>query len=518
MSCTFASALDRHARPAYPQGRAVAQAPSCTVLRPHRGALAQLGEHSLCKRRVAGSNPAGSTKEKAVAQAKGRAANRRARPPSYPTAAFRLLYIHPLAHTRPAAAHDRQRSSSFAGQPTSRLRRHGPPQGRGLRPAPVRRRRARAARGKPTPTRAHSRPLPRHRPSILRQRSTRRTPRQPLSSPPTATPSAPPTPRSTSSPAGRSSTPREEDPAPHLLTTYWTLSEATGKSERTLMRHLVEDGHPWSPTVRHLVDVRHNYGELKSGDVSRPCIVGTVIRFFPRGRQSPNARVKRWGERDLIEEADAGRTSACRPSRDRYGRRSPRMSAYRPVREEARNHNWVMLHVGRSLEPVREDLATLYADIPDAHVLNALRADLSIAVGRAETRGQSVRRARKRWVNLAATILARRFRDDRPRDHVPLPEPRDGIAGYRFRNGRARAGAGRWLHQPVAPGAVGGVARGGRDGLEPTPGRCCLASRAWQSRRGRWASASRWRGRGPWSSRRASTRSSGTTASGAGHA
>jgi hypothetical protein len=58
-------------------------------------------------------------------------------------------------------------------------------------------------------------------------------------------------------------------------------------------------------------------------------------------------------------------------------------------------------------------------------------------VGRAETRGQSVRRARKRWVNLAATILARRFQDDRPRDHVPLPEPRNGIAGYRFRNGRA---------------------------------------------------------------------------------
>jgi hypothetical protein len=203
------------------------------------------------------------------------------------------------------------------------------------------------------------------------------------------------------------------------------------------MRHLVEDGHPWSPTVRHLVDVRHNYGELKAGDASRPCIVGTVIRFFPRGRQSPNARVKRWGERDLIEEADAGRTRACRPSRDRYGRRSPRMSAYRPVREEARNHNWVMLHVGRSLQPVREDLATLYADIPDAHVRNALRADLSAAVGLAEARGQSVRRARKRWVNLSATILARRFGDDRPRDHVPLPETRDGIAGYRFRAGRA---------------------------------------------------------------------------------
>ena len=90
------------------------------------------------------------------------------------------------------------------------------------------------------------------------------------------------------------------------------------------MRHLVEDGHPWSPTVRHLVDLRHNYGELKAGDVSRPCIVGTVIRFFPRGRQSPNARVKRWGERDLIEEADAGRTSACRPVAGRATVGAPR--------------------------------------------------------------------------------------------------------------------------------------------------------------------------------------------------
>ena len=156
-----------------------------------------------------------------------------------------------------------------------------------------------------------------------------------------------------------------EDPAPHLLTTYWTLSEATGKSERTLMRYLVEDGHPWSSTVRHLLDLRHNYGELRDGHRRRPCIVGTVIRFFPRGRLSVNARVKRWGERDLMAEADAGRTRVCRARRERYGRRAPRMSAYRSVREEARKHNWVLLHVGRSLEPVREDLATLYADIGD---------------------------------------------------------------------------------------------------------------------------------------------------------
>src|SRR5690606_18008478 len=79
----------------------------------------------------------------------------------------------------------------------------------------------------------------------------------------------------------------EADPAPHLLTTYWSLEEATGRSSRTLMRHLVEPAHPWSETVRKLIDARHNYGEMLVGDSTRPCIVGTVIRFFPRGRLTP---------------------------------------------------------------------------------------------------------------------------------------------------------------------------------------------------------------------------------------
>ncbi len=67
----------------------------------------------------------------------------------------------------------------------------------------------------------------------------------------------------------------------------------------------------------------------------------------------------------------------------------------------------------------------------------SLCAALSLAVDRAEARGQSVHRARRHRLNLSAMILARRFGDDQPRDHVPLPEPRDGIAGYRFRDGRA---------------------------------------------------------------------------------
>lgn len=230
----------------------------------------------------------------------------------------------------------------------------------------------------------------------------------------------------------------DNDPAPHLLTTYWALEEATGKSGRTLMRYLIEDGHPWSEAVRKFIDLRHNYGEMLVGESSRPCIVGTVIRFFPKGRLSPRARVCRWGQRDLIAEADAGRTRPCRQQPARYQRRTPRMSAYTALKEQAERFNWVMIHVGRpSDRKDRESFADLYADIPKQHVLNALRADLSIQLERAEAVGHSLARTRSRWVELAATTLARRFSDDVPKPHAALPAPRDGIHGYRFHAGRA---------------------------------------------------------------------------------
>lgn len=230
----------------------------------------------------------------------------------------------------------------------------------------------------------------------------------------------------------------DDDPAPHLLTTYWTLEEATGKSDRTLMRYLVEDGHPWSETVRKLIDLRHNYGEMVVGDSRRPCIIGTVIRFFPRTRLTPRARVCRWGERDLIAEADAGRTRPCRRRPARYQRRIPRMSAYTALKEQAERFNWVMIHVGRpSARKDSKSLADLYADIPKQHVLNALRADLSIQLERAEEAGHSLSRTRARWVELAATTLAHRFDDDVPKPHAALPIPRDGVHGYRFHAGGA---------------------------------------------------------------------------------
>lgn len=237
----------------------------------------------------------------------------------------------------------------------------------------------------------------------------------------------------------------EEDPAPHLLTTYWTLEEITGKSERTLIRHLVENGHPWSEAVRHLIDVSQCYGQMLQGDATRPCIVGTILRFFPRGRQSVNARVKRWAERDLIDEADQGRTRPTRRSqRARYQRQTGAMSAHTPVTTQVQTQNWVMVRVGRTVSTLarsKNDLGYLYADIPRTHVLDALRADLKLAVEQAAERGASIKRARARWVELAGKILARRFLDDQPPNGyvdttLPGREPSpDEPVGYEERNG-----------------------------------------------------------------------------------
>lgn len=231
----------------------------------------------------------------------------------------------------------------------------------------------------------------------------------------------------------------DTDPAPHLLTTYWSLEEATGKSSRTLMRHLVEESHPWSATVKTLIDVRHNYGEMQVGDSTRPCIVGTVIRFFPKGRLTPRARVCRWGERDLIAEADAGRTRPCRPQPPRYQRRTPRMSAYTALKEQAVRFNWVMIHVGRSAPEENKILADLYADIPKQHVLNALRADLAIHLERAQVAGHSLARARYMWIEFAARTLAHRFNDAAPKPHFSVVAAHGGVCGYRLHGGKVRA-------------------------------------------------------------------------------
>lgn len=146
----------------------------------------------------------------------------------------------------------------------------------------------------------------------------------------------------------------------------------------------------------------------------------------------------RWGQHDLIAEADAGRTRLCRPQPPRYYHSAPRMSAYSALKEQADRFSRVMIHGGRpSASKDRESFADLYADIPKQHVLYALRADLSIQLMRAETAGHNVIGTQARWVDLAATTLARRFGDDVPKPHAALPAPRDDVEGFRFHDGKA---------------------------------------------------------------------------------
>ena len=226
-----------------------------------------------------------------------------------------------------------------------------------------------------------------------------------------------------------------DDPAPHLMTTYWTLEEALGQSERNIRRHLIEDGHPWSETVRSLIDIRHNYGTMLDGkdelgrDKTKGVYVATVIRFFPKGRLSPNARVKRWGSRDLIAESDEGRTRNTRPDalveKRRYKRQRPLMSDHSSINEQSREFNWLMVKLGQTVSPrvaEKDNPGNLYADIPTSYVLHALREDLSLALEQAQMRGSNIKRARSLWVDIAAKVLAERFGDNKPSSKYEHPD------------------------------------------------------------------------------------------------
>ena len=221
----------------------------------------------------------------------------------------------------------------------------------------------------------------------------------------------------------------EDDPAPHLMTCYWTLEEALGVSSKTVYRHLISNTQPWSETVAKFIDVRQNYGKWLDGwdeagnDKTRPCITSLVIRFFPKTRLSQNARVTRWAERDLVAESDAGRTRPTRPAQEkrRYQRQNPQMSMYSSIKEKAAENNWLLAHIGLtvSAQPKKQDLGNLYTDIPNSLVLDVLTSDLHIAEEGARARGASVRRARSLWVDSSAQMLAARFGDEKPLDrHV----------------------------------------------------------------------------------------------------
>ena len=232
----------------------------------------------------------------------------------------------------------------------------------------------------------------------------------------------------------------EEDLAPHLLTTYWALEEMTGKCERTLIRHLVEEGHPWSETVKQLIDVRHNYGTMLNGrdedgtPTARTVIVGTVIRFFPQTRLTPNARVKKWGQRDLIAEADEQRTRNTRPTdggKHRYQRNLRLMSVYSSLKEQVEMNNWLFVHVDQTISNRQEKLKNydnLHTDIPRKHLLSALRLELERDVETAQVRSANVKRARSKWVDMAATVLAHRFGDDRaPATYVSTVDMNESV-------------------------------------------------------------------------------------------
>jgi len=215
------------------------------------------------------------------------------------------------------------------------------------------------------------------------------------------------------------------DPAPHLQTTLWVLSEMSGKSIRTLQRHLLEAHHPWSTTVQKWLDIRPVFGtrlegiDRKTGEVMRKKrYVGVVFRFFPRTRQSTRARVGRFRERDLIAASDAEQTRFSRPrevrekvTRARYKRSRGLMSLHSSPKEQIALYNWYLENLSVPKEHPREETVNICSDIPKRRALDELLAAREELLEQAEHRGASVQRARSRWVNSSARVLARAFND-----------------------------------------------------------------------------------------------------------
>lgn len=212
----------------------------------------------------------------------------------------------------------------------------------------------------------------------------------------------------------------ESTPAPHMLTTYWSLSELLGKSERTIQRHIHESGHPWSDTVAKFIDTKASYGywhyrneNEKTRKLSK--ISGIVIRFFPKTRLSPQAEVKRFGWRDLLVESDLGRTKPVREvKRALYERQESPMSLYEAITKKAKKMNVVMQNLDALHADATEDksFVNLYNDIPDNSLLDRFFSDYTTQVNSAVARGASVARAMSRWVEQTSLILAQRFGDN----------------------------------------------------------------------------------------------------------
>ena len=202
-------------------------------------------------------------------------------------------------------------------------------------------------------------------------------------------------------------------PAPHYLTALWTLAEMTGKSERTVQRHLLEDTHTWSTSVAHFFDFRLNFDTMPTpGGGSRKIISGTVVRFFPQGRTSPNANVKRWSSRNLADDHDQKRT---KPSRNPSQTQEINVSLYRSVREQIVLNNWLFVCIDSLSESQIHKTDNLYhdtlADIPKNALPDAMFTDLELILEDHRDRGEPTGKARAAWVRRTAQAFADALHD-----------------------------------------------------------------------------------------------------------
>lgn len=217
----------------------------------------------------------------------------------------------------------------------------------------------------------------------------------------------------------------ERDPTPHLQTALWVLAEMSGKHPRTLQRHLLEHQHPWSATVSKWLDIRPVYGErlegidTTTGEAKRKKrYVGVVYRFFPRTRLSSRARIGRFGARDLIAASDAEQTQFSRPRRvqeklvrKRYGRGEGLMSSHSSPKLQIYRYNWYIENLSLKKDNFSKEAVNVCGDIPRRRVLDELLCRREALLCTARERGASLARARSRWVEAAASVLARAFND-----------------------------------------------------------------------------------------------------------
>jgi hypothetical protein len=237
---------------------------------------------------------------------------------------------------------------------------------------------------------------------------------------------------------------------PHFLSTLWTLAEMTGKCERTIQRHLFEEGHPWSQVVKEFFAFEHNLEQMscyknEKGETSRTVIAGTLIRFFKDTRYSKRAKITKFARRDLDLERESRRTQStrleffqdrlARAKRDRlpdetetpetavlnahletsqakYLRAEGLMSWSIPAKAQVFRMNWqfTCLESLSRLQTLKTS-EILDHDIPDRQLLEALLERLEFEEELARVIGSGVTKARSAWVFIAAKRISSLLRD-----------------------------------------------------------------------------------------------------------